>query len=145
MINEFREENYFLSNFYQGKEFIYKGTRFDNAEAAFQSQKDLSKQQDFELMNPSLAKKLGRRVNLRDDWDKEKDKIMFDILYHKFQDKELKEKLLATNKQVLIQGNLWHDNYWGICMCDKCKNKDGKNKLGELLMNLREFIKITEK
>ena len=35
MINEFREENYFLSNFYQGKEFIYKGMKFNNAEAAF--------------------------------------------------------------------------------------------------------------
>lgn len=37
----------------------------------------------------------------------------------------------------IVEGNYWHDNYWGNCTCDKCKNIEGQNKLGKILMKIR--------
>lgn len=142
MISKFRGKYMFLSNFYEGEIFYYNQIPFTNVEAAFQSQKDLSKQNEFSMLNPSDSKRKGRKVNLRSDWEEVKEKIMYDILYEKFtQDMNLKQKLLNTQEHVLVEGNYWHDNYWGTCLCDKCKTKDKKNNLGKLLMQLREELR----
>ena len=65
---------------------------------------------------------------------------MLEALRTKFSIKGLKEKLLATGDEELVEGNFWHDNFWGVCSCSKCGNK-GQNKLGKLLMQVREEIK----
>ena len=41
---------------------------------------------------------------------------------------------------LLIEGNTWHDNYWGDCSCNRCKSKSGENMLGILLMELRDKL-----
>ena len=51
------------------------------------------------------------------------------------QNEELKEKLLATENEELVEGNTWHDTYWGVC------NRRGKNKLGKILMRIREELR----
>ena len=66
---------------------------------------------------------------------------MEDYLTCKFAIPELREKLLATKDAELIEGNWWHDNFWGNCLCSKCKDIQGKNMLGKLLMKEREQIK----
>jgi predicted NAD-dependent protein-ADP-ribosyltransferase YbiA (DUF1768 family) len=53
---------------------------------------------------------------------------------------KLKKELLLTGTAVLIEGNFWHDNYWGKCNCNNCKNIEGKNHLGKLLMQVREEL-----
>ena len=61
---------------------------------------------------------------------------MYNILCHKFKDNfSLKKALLDTNDIYLVEGNNWGDVYWGVC-----KNI-GYNKLGEILMKIREEIK----
>ena len=67
-----------------------------------------------------------------------KDKVMLNFLRIKFMNAELRDKLLETGDSVLIEGNTWHDNYWGNCSCAKCKDIEGKNMLGRLLMQVRE-------
>ena len=52
------------------------------------------------------------------------------------QNEDLKEKLLATENEDLIEKNTWHDYYWGIC------NGRGKNMLGKILMRVREELKL---
>ena len=53
----------------------------------------------------------------------------------------LKEnKLLESSNYYLIEGNNWHDNYWGKCYCAKCTKIDGQNKLGAILMKLRDMF-----
>lgn len=139
MIDKFDGENFFLSNFY-GCEVTYDGITYKNSEAAFQAQKvaNPNKRGAFANLSPSEAKKLGRKVELRSDWESVKDKYMYAICYAKFsQNPHLKEKLLETGGEFLEEGNYWHDNYWGICSCDKCKEKLGQNKLGQILMTLR--------
>ena len=135
MINEFRGKYYFLSNFYNRK-IKYKDLTFENNEAAFHSEKDLTKRKEFCNLNPSEAKKLGRRVKLREDWGKVKDQIMYKIIFIKFtQHEDLKQKLIDTGDEELIEGNTWNDTYWGTC------RGNGKNKLGEILMRVREELR----
>lgn len=88
---------------------------------------------------PGKAKRLGREVPLdRRWWARECGPIMYQALLTKFFDPDLREKLLATGNSVLIEGNYWHDNYWGNCMCkdEKCTPL-GHNHLGMMLMEVR--------
>ena len=82
------------------------------------------------LDTPGRAKRAGRKVHLRADWEEIKENVML----------ELKEKLLATGAQCLVEGNTWHDNIWGSCSCDKCQ-RQGQNKLGQILMRVREQMR----
>ena len=75
-INEFRGDYAFLSNFYPAP-VSYMGQTYANNEAAFQAQKTLSAREQrkfciFRMHNPSDAKKLGRDLTLRPDWEKVK-------------------------------------------------------------------------
>lgn len=131
-IKVFRGDYFFLSNFYKC-EVTYKGVTFLNTEAAFQGQKDLSRTLEFKDLTPGSARKLGKTVNLRSDWEKVKLRIMEEILRCKFdQNNDLKEKLINTGDRLLIETNNWNDTYWGVC-----KDK-GQNNLGKLLMKLRQ-------
>jgi len=139
MINEFKGKYHFLSNFYTAK-VIYEGLEFDNNEAAFHSAKvlDIEKRKQFCKLDPSTAKRKGRNVALRHDWEKIKYQVMEDCVRDKFtRNEDLKWKLIDTGKKELVEGNYWHDNIWGNCYCNKCRNVEGKNMLGEITMNIR--------
>lgn len=133
-IGGFRGQYYFLSNFYPST-ILINNFRFENGEAAFHSFKDLKRQSEFQTLDPSTAKRKGRRVQLRADWEQVKDGIMYQIVKAKFtQNKDLAIKLLATGDSYLEETNTWNDIYWGVC------NGRGKNRLGEILMEVRREI-----
>lgn len=143
MINKFDGEYVFLSNFYECP-VEYGGLTYKNSEAAFHAQKTLNEaeRKQFTVLNASASKKLGRRIALRDDWETVKTKIMYEICYAKFsQNEDLKAKLLATGDEYIEEGTYWHDNIWGNCYCEKCKNIQGENRLGTILMKIREDLK----
>lgn len=143
MINEFRGKHCFLSNFY-GAPITYDGILYQNNEAAFQAAKVANKNDrvEFSLLPPNEAKRLGRRVKLRDDWESIKFGIMREIVRSKFdQNPGLAKKLIETDNDCLIEGNTWHDNTYGNCSCHKCKNIIGKNMLGKILMEERERLR----
>lgn len=131
---QFRGELAFLSNLFETKIEV-AGMVFRNVEAAFQSFKDESRQSDFFNLDGVSAKKLGKKVNLRKDWEEKKDLLMYELLKIKFSNPELKRKLIATGSTVLLEKNNWKDQYWGVY------NGKGKNMLGNLLMKLREELK----
>lgn len=142
MISLFKDDYAFLSNFYPC-DIEYEGITYPSVEAAFQAQKteDVGIQMTFaETADPAKAKHLGRKVPLRDDWEIKKDHIMYVLLKIKFSDPILKQKLLNTGNELLIEGNTWHDNYWGVCTCSKCIRKEHTNMLGRLLMKVRAEV-----
>lgn len=142
MITEFRQENFFLSNFYICG-ITYNGMKFTNAEALFQSFKALGKQHEYCGISGKEAKKKGRTEDLPSNWDEARIPLMEGILRLKFhQNEDLKKRLLNTGDQELIEGNYWHDNFWGSCGCKKCGNT-GQNHLGKILMKVREELKET--
>ena len=143
MINHFDKEWAFLSNFYPS-EIEFEGIIYPTNEHFFQAMKTLDINKRKAIANastPGLAKKMGRSVSLRPDWEDIKDDVMLEGLYRKFADDELADWLLDTGDKWLEEGNYHHDNYWGICYCEKCQDTMGKNKLGKLLMKVRSEIK----
>lgn len=139
-IMSFRGEYSFLSNFYEGKVFTYKGLKFNNTEAPFHAEKCWSRAKEFEMIRPLQSKRLGRRVLMRRDWEQIKDRVMYDVCYAKFtQDPVLKAKLLATGNRELVEGNTHGDRCWGMT----CSNGVwiGENRLGKVLMKLREDLR----
>ena len=126
MINEFRGKYYFLSNFYETP-VTWNGLTYLNNEAAFQSAKTFSDRECFTNLDPSSAKKLGRKVQLRSDWENVKDDVMYEICKAKFsQNTELKKRLLSTGNEHLEEGNTWGDKIWGTV------NGIGENNFNKL-------------
>jgi ribA/ribD-fused uncharacterized protein len=78
----------------------------------------------------------------RPDWEDVKVEVMRSVLTAKFlQNPDLCQRLKATTPRRLIEGNTWHDNFWGICQCDfGCFAVLGQNRLGHLLMELRSQL-----
>lgn len=141
MIGNFDEKYAFLSNFYPSSVTDEDDITYPTVEHYFQAMKTLDKAQRFNMAiqsTPGKAKRLGRKCNLRPDWESIKDSIMEDALRKKFSDPILKKALLDTGDEYLEEGNTWGDQYWGVY------NGIGKNKLGKLLMKLREEIKKGE-
>lgn len=139
-ISDFHEEQYrFLSNFYEAK-VEYKGLVYPNTEAAFQAQKCMTEEEKlpFTEYGPGKSKGMGRRVQLRPDWEEVKTGIMEEIVRAKFsQHPELSSLLLATGDKVLVEGNHWGDTCWGV----DTRTGQGENRLGKILMKVREEIK----
>lgn len=135
----FKGEKHFLDNFYfspiRYDDYVYK-----TAEHAFQAAKTFDEAEKNKIKlskTPAEAKRLGRRVKLRADWEDVKYGIMEEIVSLKFlQNKELKEKLLHIPDEELVEYNRHHDNIWGKCVCSRCKCK-GTNFLGKILRSVK--------
>lgn len=133
----------FLSNFYPSL-ITLSGETYPTVEHAFQALKTYdveARKMIAAAPTPGKAKAMGRAVVLRADWEEIKEDVMKICLKAKFNIPELREKLLATGDAYLVEGTVWHDNEWGSCNCDRCKNIIGKNKLGNALMAIREEIR----
>ena len=139
-INSFRGEYSFLSNFYFCN-IWWEGINYPSTEHAYQASKTLDDDQRkviAQATTPGKAKRLGKKITLRDDWDKVKVLIMRELLLRKFAIPELKAKLMATGDKELVEVNTWQDTFWGVC------NGQGENWLGKLLMTIRDGIKEQE-
>lgn len=135
-IDSFRGDYFFLSNFYEAP-VSYDGLTYKNNEAAFQAQKTNAKDRHtFTDLSASEAKRLGRIVILRRDWEHVKVKIMYEIVKAKFeQNPDLRIKLLNTGDAELEEGNTWGDRIWGTV------NGSGQNLLGKILMQVRDELR----
>lgn len=127
----------FLSNFYP-VEVSFAGNVYPSVEHAYQAAKTLdedARKLISKLKTAGQAKRYGRRVKMRPDWDHVKLNIMKELLKQKF-DRDLNPDLWMllskTGKRKLVEGNTWHDTYWGVC------NGIGANHLGRLLMEIRD-------
>lgn len=143
MINTFKGEHAFLSNFYILTYPIHwRGINYKSSEHFFQAMKTLNFQERLnfaQLQTAGETKRLGKEIPLREDWNDVKDVVMRTALTLKFStNDELAYQLLSTGDQTLVEGNHWHDNYWGNCTCQKCINKPGKNQLGLTLMYVKK-------
>lgn len=135
-ITRFRLAYDFLSNFYPTT-VIIDGIEYLSSEAAFQAYKckDIEDRQQFTKISADESKRLGRKVELRNDWDRVKLDVMRRVVRAKFeQHPNLAQYLLDTGDADLIEGNTWHDVYWGVDL----KTGEGENHLGKILMALRQ-------
>lgn len=138
-ITRFRGRYRFLSNFSYCDLVMNNGMKFKTAEHAYQSfkTKDPSEfQQIKEADTPGQAKRLGRHVNLKDNWEDIRVSVMRDVIAAKFEEgSSLADYLLDTGDEELIEGNNWGDKFWGQV------DGIGLNFLGKLLMERRVMLK----
>lgn len=136
-IKSFRNKYEFLSNFYPCL-IVYDNDTYASVERAFQAAKceDRLERLQFQICpSDKEAKKRGRDVKLRPDWEDVKVDIMRDLLKYKFSQPHLLKLLIETGDAELIECNTWGDTFWGVC------KGEGQNMLGELLMEIREEVK----
>ena len=128
-----------FSNFYK-KRIVIHGKKYRSAEHYYQSKKFEGTDWEEYIRNQTTPRKSaeeGRRLDLplREDWGDIKNEIMITALYYKFKDETLRNLLLSTGEEELIEDSPI-DYYWG-CGSDG----SGKNILGKQLMSLRTVIR----
>jgi ribA/ribD-fused uncharacterized protein len=126
-----------LSNFHKAK-FMLDGKEWPTVEHYFQAQKFSSSPEYQEKIRaasePTRAKTLGssKEFPIRNDWDTYREEVMRKAIKAKFeQNPNLKQLLASTAPRPLVEDT--NDAYWG-----GGRNKKGKNRLGILLMELRD-------
>jgi ribA/ribD-fused uncharacterized protein len=99
---------------------------------------DLYDRSRIAAMSPAQAKRAGRQVVIRADWEQVKERCMINALSYKFKPgTSWHDRLMATSNNSIVEFNNWHDNVWGACICERCQVKPKHNRLGVLLMELR--------
>lgn len=138
VISGFTGEYRWLSNFYSAQ-ILYRGCIYPTVEHAYQAAKCVYENDRFSIQiakTPGEAKRLGKKIDCRANWNKKKLGVMRELLYRKFSEKNLRGMLLRTGKKRLIEENSWKDTFWGKC------NGEGENHLGKLLMEVREELRV---
>lgn len=137
-ITRFQGEYRWLSNFWPAG-ILYDGFFYMSTESAYQAAKarTIEERAEFIPLSAKEAKRKGKHLDIRDDWNQVKLKVMEDLLRLKFNPvihPDLYTKLIETGNAELIEGNTWGDTFWGVC-----KGK-GENHLGRLIMKIREEL-----
>jgi ribA/ribD-fused uncharacterized protein len=147
-IRGFTGKNAFLSNSYTSM-IQYNGLVGYSVESLYQALKckDSEMQKAIAGMSAAEAYKIGQSVAKREDWYEVEDGIeirdltMLILLYNKFtSSEELKKLLLNTGNSVLVNEVNYPDTEWGVY----AGNGKGENKLGKMLMLVREKIGVED-
>lgn len=140
----YEQDFYVLSNF-SAFTLMWKDQRFDTSEAAYHWEKfPRNGGIRYEIMTAISAHEAfkiaeGNKQLRRPDWDDVKVDVMRDILRAKVQQHEyVRRKLLETGDRELIEDS-WRDDFWGWG-----PNRDGKNMLGRLWMEIREELRVAD-
>jgi ribA/ribD-fused uncharacterized protein len=141
MIRNFKSyETRFLSNFMRAP-FTLDGFWYSTVEHYYQSQKTLDLYEGLairEASSPTEARTLGSKVTLRADWHEIKLDVMRNGVRAKFeQNPALRQRLIDTGDEELVEGNHWGDEYWGV----NERTNHGENWLGRILMEVRKQLR----
>lgn len=139
-IYQFNGEYRYLSNFWLCS-FEWNNFLWPSSEHAYQAAKSLNYHEWAAICQPHItpgqAKRLGKCLAIRPDWEQIKVGVMEEIVTCKFlQNPELFAMLKATGSADLQEGNTWGDKIWGISPPASGK---GQNLLGKILMQVREL------
>jgi N-glycosidase YbiA len=136
-IDSFQGEYRFLSNFWPA-EVVFEGITYPTAEHAYQAAKSLDpidRQRIAVSPTPAEAKRAGRALKPREDWETAKFDVMERVVRDKFtRHADLRTQLLTTGDAQLIEGNTWGDRVWGVYQ------GEGENRLGLILMKVRDEL-----
>lgn len=130
-----------LSNFSESP-MVIDGDGWPTVEHYYQAMKTTDPAEREKIrraQSPGEAKRLGRRVALRPDWEEIKLLVMRRALKYKFRyDNSDGVYLMSTGDQYLAEGNDWNDRFWGV---SPAVGGYGQNWLGVLLMARRAELR----
>jgi ribA/ribD-fused uncharacterized protein len=143
---EGRNRYRFLSNFYVGSPINFDGDDYPTGEHLFASLKTTdpdARERIRGAATPGDAKRLGRKVLLRPNWELLKYDAMRLVLRLKFAvDRPEAELLLQTHDALLVEGTYWNDRCWGVDLRPYAPEASvGRNWLGTLLMARRAELR----
>lgn len=131
-IKSFRGKYDFLSIEYPC--FIdYDSMRFSSVSRAYHAAKswDIRHRIGCQLaQSEQEVRRWGKSVKPREDWEKVRIGIMYDLLEIKFKQPKLRQQLLDTGDAILVWENQ-SDRFWGQV------KGEGQNRLGKHLMSIR--------
>lgn len=136
-----REKPYGCFSNFSAHGFMLDELYWATSEHYFQAQKFVGTsylEKVQQTKTPKDAANMGRdrSLPLRSDWNQVKDEVMRKAVLQKFRTHaDIQEILLATGDEVLVE-NSPIDYYWG---CGK--DGSGKNKLGQILMEVRQILR----
>ena len=143
----FKGRNSYLSNFYACRIRVW-GREFHTVERAYQWKKcvhnnDRNTSEKMAatrtgLQAKHLSKNIREKAHLRESWNTQRRSVMYALVAVKFRDRYLRKRLLSTGERELIEWVRSKEGFWGALTYD---GRTGQNTLGELLMQLREFIR----
>lgn len=130
----FADEFRFLSNFHPST-VTFDGETYSTVEHAYQAAKTLDLEERAHIRNlatPGKAKRAGREITMRADWDDIRVNVMRQLLEQKFAlGSQCAHMLCLTEDHHIEETNTWGDTFWGVC------RGEGLNVLGEMLMEIR--------
>lgn len=142
----YEQEFYVLSNF-SAFEIHWRGLNFPTSEHVYhwerfhtgydqQSRVRRSHVQMSRSAHDAFRYAQANRAHQRKDWDAVKVDVMREILHAKAEQHEyVRRKLLETGDRELVEDS-WRDPFWGWG-----ENRDGKNMLGKLWMEVRAELR----
>lgn len=138
----FYEQDFYVFSNFSSFGLDWKEHYFQTSEAAYHWEKFPNEPAiQHEILNARSAHdalKIARENKYfqRTDWNEVKVEIMREILRAKVAQHEyIRYKLLESGNRELIEDS-WRDNFWGWGL-----NKDGKNMLGKIWMEIRNELK----
>jgi hypothetical protein len=138
-----RDEYGCFSNF-AAAPLTLRGKTWRTTEHYFQAQKVAGTPREEEIRqanSPSVAARMGRsrKHPLRPDWERVKDAVMREAVLAKFtQHADLRAVLLGTGDALIVE-HTSNDSYWG-----DGGDGSGRNRLGQILMSVREELRRQE-
>ena len=112
--------------FYKTSEHYYQSKKFDDPDVV---------NRIINAKTPKEASIIGRDRNnkKRENWKEIKKDVMFEAVLYKFlNNEEIKDKLLKTGNEEIIEETT-KESYWG---CGP--NHDGENNYGKILCKVRD-------
>lgn len=137
----------FLSNFWPTQIIVpeprveTQRIKFPSVEHAFQAAKTESLEEKLTILHcetPGRAKRMAKKITIRPEWMEVREQVMEELVRQKFAHRALANSLLMVEGEI-VEGNSWHDVFWGKCICEIHKG-EGENKLGLILMKIRSEI-----
>ena len=86
-----------------------------------------------------LSKSIREKVHLRAEWNKQRYSVMYALVAVKFRDATLRKRLLDTREAELKE---WEKSREGYRSALTYSGQAGQNMLGQILMRVREFIRM---
>lgn len=133
VIDSFQGDYRWLSSF-EPVDVVFEGEIYPSVEHAYVAAKTLdrdTRKTIAALSSPGAAKRAGRSLKLRPDWEQVKLDVMEKLVRQKFQHVRLRRLLMSTVGMEIVEGNTWGDTFWGVC-CGV-----GENHLGKIIMKVR--------
>ena len=143
----FRGGNNYLSNFYACRIRVWN-KEFHSVESAYQWKKcvhnnDWTTAEKMVatrsgLQAKYLSKSIREKDHLREEWNRKRYSVMYALVAVKFRDRYLRKRLLDTGSSELMEWVKSKEGFWSSLTYD---GRAGQNMLGQILMQVREFIR----